>query len=70
MDGALAFGHIVVDLRSLECDYYAASFHKWAGGPTATGFFYASGARQQPDPRSTASLGLLMGSGRPRTTRP
>jgi selenocysteine lyase/cysteine desulfurase len=41
VDGALAFGHIVVDLGSLGCDYYAASFHKWAGGPTATGFFYA-----------------------------
>ncbi len=41
VDGALAFGHIVVNPRALGCDYYAASFHKWAGGPTATGFFYA-----------------------------
>jgi selenocysteine lyase/cysteine desulfurase len=41
VDGALAFGHIVVNPKALDCDYYAASFHKWAGGPTATGFFYA-----------------------------
>jgi isopenicillin-N epimerase len=41
VDGALAFGHIVVNPKALGCDYYAASFHKWAGGPTATGFFYA-----------------------------
>jgi selenocysteine lyase/cysteine desulfurase len=41
VDGALAFGHIDVNLPSLDCDYYSASFHKWAGGPTATGFFYA-----------------------------
>jgi selenocysteine lyase/cysteine desulfurase len=41
VDGALAFGHIVVRPTELGCDYYAASFHKWAYGPTATGFFYA-----------------------------
>lgn len=41
LDGALAFGHIVVNPKALDCDYYAASFHKWAGGPTATGFFYS-----------------------------
>jgi isopenicillin-N epimerase len=41
VDGALAFGHIVVKPTELGCDYYAASFHKWAYGPTATGFFYA-----------------------------
>jgi isopenicillin-N epimerase len=41
VDGALAFGHIVVNPEELGCDYYAASFHKWACGPTATGFFFA-----------------------------
>jgi isopenicillin-N epimerase len=41
VDGALAFGHLVVGPKALGCDYYAASFHKWAGGPTATGYFYA-----------------------------
>lgn len=41
VDGALAFGHIKVDVKALGCDFYAASLHKWAGGPQATGFFYA-----------------------------
>jgi len=41
VDGALAFGHIVVDVKALDCDFYAASLHKWGAGPAATGFFYA-----------------------------
>jgi selenocysteine lyase/cysteine desulfurase len=40
VDGALAFGHIPVNVKSLDCDYYAGSLHKWAGGPRGTGFFY------------------------------
>jgi isopenicillin-N epimerase len=40
VDGALAFGHVVTDLRALGCDYYGASFHKMAGGPPGTGFLY------------------------------
>jgi len=41
VDGALAFGHVNVDVKALDCDFYAASLHKWGGGPQATGFFYA-----------------------------
>lgn len=40
VDGALAFGHIPVNLKALDCDFYGGSLHKWAGGPRATGFFY------------------------------
>lgn len=40
VDGALAFGHIQLNLKELDCDFYAASFHKWGGGPPATGLFY------------------------------
>ncbi|MCI0388879.1 MAG: aminotransferase class V-fold PLP-dependent enzyme [Acidobacteria bacterium] len=40
VDGALAFGHINVDVKALDCDFYAASLHKWGGGPPATGLFY------------------------------
>jgi selenocysteine lyase/cysteine desulfurase len=40
VDGALAFGHIKVNLKELDCDFYAASLHKWGGGPPATGLFY------------------------------
>lgn len=41
VDGALAFGHLNVQIPTLGCDYYAASLHKWGGGPVATGLFYA-----------------------------
>lgn len=40
VDGALAFGHIKVNIKELDCDFYAASLHKWGGGPPATGLFY------------------------------
>ncbi len=40
VDGALAFGHVPVNLKALDCDFYGGSLHKWAGGPRGTGFFY------------------------------
>jgi selenocysteine lyase/cysteine desulfurase len=63
VDGALAFGHIVVDLKALDCDFYAASLHKWGGGPAATGFFYAK--REH-----VAGLPPLYGYFDPKTRRP
>jgi isopenicillin-N epimerase len=40
VDAALAFGHVATDLRAMDCDYYGASFHKFAGGPRGTGFLF------------------------------
>jgi selenocysteine lyase/cysteine desulfurase len=40
IDAALAFGHVVTDLKAMDCDYYGASFHKFAGGPRGTGFLF------------------------------
>jgi selenocysteine lyase/cysteine desulfurase len=40
VDGALALGHVPVDVQALGCDYYAANFHKWSGGMPGTGVFY------------------------------
>lgn len=40
VDGALAFGHMPVDVRELECDYYATSLHKWLNAPLGTGALY------------------------------
>jgi isopenicillin-N epimerase len=40
VDAALAFGHVETDLRAMDCDYYGASFHKFAGGPRGTGFLF------------------------------
>ena len=40
VDGAQAAGMVPVDLRTLGCDFYAASLHKWINGPAGTGFLY------------------------------
>jgi isopenicillin-N epimerase len=40
VDGAQAVGMVPVELRTLGCDFYAASLHKWINGPAGTGFLY------------------------------
>jgi selenocysteine lyase/cysteine desulfurase len=42
VDGAQALGQIDVNVRSLGCDAYAASGHKWLMGPKGTGLLYIS----------------------------
>jgi cysteine desulfurase / selenocysteine lyase len=39
IDGAQAVPHIPVDVRDIDCDYYAGSGHKM-GGPSSVGFLY------------------------------
>ena len=39
-DGVLAIGHIPTDVKAMDCDFYAAGFHKFACGPRATAVFY------------------------------
>lgn len=40
VDGAHAFAHFPFVQRDLECDYYAASLHKWLFAPHGTGMLY------------------------------
>lgn len=40
VDGVLAIGHVPTDVRAMDCDFYAAGFHKWGCGPRATAVFY------------------------------
>ncbi|MFC1838617.1 aminotransferase class V-fold PLP-dependent enzyme [Thermodesulfobacteriota bacterium] len=40
VDGAHCSGMIDLDFRSMGCDFYAASGHKWQCGPGATGILY------------------------------
>lgn len=43
VDGALAFGAFKFSLRELDCDFYAASLHKWLNGPYGSGVLYVRG---------------------------
>jgi selenocysteine lyase/cysteine desulfurase len=40
VDGVLGLGHIPADVQAMDCDFYAAGFHKFACGPRATAVFY------------------------------
>jgi cysteine desulfurase / selenocysteine lyase len=40
VDGVLGIGHVPVDVKAMDCDFYAAGFHKWGCGPRATAVFY------------------------------
>ena len=40
VDGAHCTGHIQVDVKALDCDYYGASLHKWLSVPLGSGLLY------------------------------
>ncbi len=45
VDGAQSWGALHVDLRSLGCDSYTASAHKWFMGPKEAGLLYVKESR-------------------------
>ncbi|MBB5405104.1 cysteine desulfurase [Paraburkholderia youngii] len=49
IDGAQAVAHLPVDVRALDCDFYAFSGHK-AYGPTGIGVLYAKADRLEAMP--------------------
>ena len=40
LDGAQGAGHIPVDVRAIDCDFYSLSGQKWLLGPDGTGALY------------------------------
>ncbi len=42
VDGAHCVGHIDVNIRELNCDYYGSSLHKWLSTPLGAGILYVS----------------------------
>lgn len=55
VDGVLGLGHVPADAQAMDCDFYAAGFHKWGCGPRATAVFYVR-------PELVARLPSLFGS--------
>ncbi len=47
VDGAQSAGMYAIDLKELECDFYAASSHKWLFSPKGVGIFYAKKESQK-----------------------
>ncbi len=47
LDGAQSFGAIALDMRELQCDFYAAPGQKWVCGPEGTGFLFVSSRARQ-----------------------
>src|SRR5690606_30673949 len=40
VDGAHSFAHFTFKIPNLQCDYYAASLHKWLYAPIGSGMLY------------------------------
>jgi isopenicillin-N epimerase len=60
-DGAHAPGAILLDLRSLGVDWYAANLHKWAWAPRSCGILWTTRERQSSLHPVVISWGLGQG---------
>jgi selenocysteine lyase/cysteine desulfurase len=47
VDGAHAFANLAFDGKSLDCDYYGTSLHKWLFAPHGTGMLYVRKSKIQ-----------------------
>jgi isopenicillin-N epimerase len=64
IDGPHAVAMRPIHLAKLDCDFYAASCHKWLSAPFGSGFLYVARRRQQNLMPTTTSWGGSLG-GRP-----
>jgi len=47
VDGAHVVGQIDVDIKDMDCDYFASSLHKWLNAPLGTGLLFVKKNRIQ-----------------------
>lgn len=64
IDGPHAVGMVPVNLDEIDCDFYAASCHKWLSAPFGTGFLYVAPRWQHRIKPAVISWGGSV-SGRP-----
>ena len=65
LDGAQGLGAVPVDVRSLGCDFYAASGQKWLCGPNGIGYLYARSELVGNLPAPWPGYHVLTNSARP-----
>ncbi|MDX5340401.1 MAG: aminotransferase class V-fold PLP-dependent enzyme [Cyclobacteriaceae bacterium] len=61
IDGAHGAGTFNLNLKELECDFYAGCFHKWALGPSGTGFLYVK--KEKLDELQAKQIGAYSDTG-------
>lgn len=63
VDGVLSVGHVPVDVRAMQCDFFAAGFHKWGMSARGTAAFVV---RRELIPRLAPLFGAIdMPRGKP-----
>jgi selenocysteine lyase/cysteine desulfurase len=65
LDGAQGLGAVPVDLRSLGCDFYAASGQKWLCGPNGIGYLFARADLVDELPAPWPGYQVLVDAARP-----
>ena len=59
VDGPHAPAQVDIDLAALDCDFYAASLHKWLSAPFGSGFLYVAPKHQSSIRPAVQSWGRL-----------
>ena len=65
LDGAQGLGAVPVDVRVLDCDFYAAAGQKWLCGPDGSGYLYVRAELAERLPCPWPSFLSLSDPGRP-----